>query len=68
MARVNEGSRSFTCLPLPFIHEWNEPSRLNSSALLHHRTFAGTHFSVHKGQEAELAWVAGFTHRGGMPA
>jgi len=29
----------------------------------HHRTLAGTHFLSHIGQEAELAWVAGYILR-----
>jgi len=45
MARVNEGriTHFYT-----FIHEWNEPPCLYSTAAVHHRTLAGTQFPSHR--------------------
>ena len=61
MARVDEGSYRLQFLPdtHTLIHEWNEPS----PAAAHHRNLAGIHFLSHRGQEAELAWVAGYIRR-----
>ena len=58
-------SNDHTVLPAThtFIHEWNEPSFLYSPAAAHHRTLVGTHFPSHRGQEADLAWVAGYISR-----
>jgi len=50
MARVNEGSHSYTCHTHTLIHKWNEPiSCLYSTAAEHHRTLAGTHFPYYWG-------------------
>jgi len=56
LTRVNEGSHRFT-LPLTRLSTWNEPSCLYSPAAEHHRTLAGTHFSVPHRVGDELAWV-----------
>jgi len=44
MARVNEGSLEILPATHTFIHKWNEPYLLYSSAAESHRTLAGTHF------------------------
>ena len=65
--RINEGLYSLPATHT-LIHKWNEPSCFLSPAAEHRRTWAGTHFPSHKGYEAELAWVAGYTYRRDMPA
>jgi len=48
MARVNEGSHSFTCHPHVYPRmEWNILPLLPAAE--HHRTLAGTHFPSHGG-------------------
>jgi len=46
-----------------FIHHWNESSCLYCPTAAHYRTLAGTYFPSNRGQEAELAWVAGYIPR-----
>jgi len=62
LARVNEGSHSFTCHP----HVWNEASCLYSPATEHHHTVASTHFPLRV-----RGWVGlggSVKYCGGLPA
>ena len=54
MARVNEGSHSFTCHSHVYLYEWNEPSCLSSPAAVYHHTPAGTHFRPTEGRR--MSW------------
>ena len=59
MTRVNEGSQFY----LPPTHSSNGMNYADfcSPATAHNRTLAGTYFPSDRRQEAELAWVAGYT-------
>ena len=66
MARFNDYERYLPATHT-FIHEWNEPSCLYSTAAEHRRTLAGTISRPTVGMR--LSWPGWLvTHRDGMPA